>query len=1022
MNPSLINFAFRDPQRHSMEKSHDSIKLLGTLAVERGWVSNEDVQLALVKQKSGKFFGEILLTKQLITIQQLDELLKLQQESEVRSEDFLFGQIAVHNRFIKAENVMEGLNEQKLIKFRKSLGNILIEKGFLTEQQCTAILASQKRIQNTVQIKKKKISCPKCQATYQIKEAEKYRKVRCSNCKYTFEVGSKEVKVLIDPIPETSTTKVIPDQDVESKSLIQYLKENNLTPQSNLSDSTNIIIQDKERYVLGNEIARGGMGSILLTKDVNLRRNIVTKVLLNKKSRLATLRFIEEAQITGQLEHPNIPPVYDLGINKEDNIFFTMKQIKGETLESIIKKLKDDNKNTKEIYTYNALVNIFVKVCNALEFAHSKKVVHRDIKPENIMIGEYGEVLLMDWGLAKIIGTAEEFEDLDGERVSSVRSEDESSNTIEGTTAGTPAFMSPEQATGQMDELDQRSDIYSLGATLYSVLALERPIKGKNIQDILKNAAEGRIQPITRDLPPELKAITLKAMEYAQKHRYQSVKEMEKDLLNYQMGYSVSAKQDNALDIIKKFYKRNKLLSIMSASFIGIFLVGSIIFITSLSAALEKAEQAISQFEHEKRERTTDNKNSAPTFYAKAQNEAQMNKIPEAEKLMDTAINYDANNQDYYLYRGCLAFTNNNIKKAIEDLSRIQNHPSQKNINKLLEILNTPSLVAIDERQKAILAEICNSLKFFDISQKLTNDLVRKLEIWNKKLRDSWGNQNFSLFINNQKLTFKKGSQNDNLDYSILKGIPIQDFRFYTCSKLSNIGFMENMPVEELVLYVCPLITDISSLKNLKLKSVHLEGINIKDLNALSNSELVTAKLRVLPITTIKPILNQPITDLEFYDIRLVNFNELKSFNLERLSLIYCNITNLDFINFQKLKILNIYGGGIKDISLLKNSNLETLDLQLTSISDISPIQNKNIIFLNLANNRISNLEIILTLKNLETLIITPNYLPPGWEQTIIKMKDQIKKIGISNYPEQIRSVDKFLEEHSGFNIKNPKK
>ena len=1004
-----------------MEKSYDSIKLLGTLAVERGWVKNEDVQLALVNQKSGKFFGQILLEKQLITKDQLNELLKLQQEAEIRNEDFLFGQIAVHNRFIKAEDVIIGLEEQKAIKFRKSLGKIFVEKKLLTEQQCDAILASQKRIQKVAESKNKKISCPKCQAIYQIKDAERYRKVRCNNCKYTFEVGVKEIKVISEVPQKTGDTTINFQQD-ESKSLVQYLQENNLTPQSNLSDSTNIIIKEDKRYVIGAEIARGGMGSILQTKDVNLRRNIVTKVLLNKQSKLATLRFIEEAQITGQLEHPNIPPVYDLGINRDNNIFFTMKHIKGQTLENIIKKLKDNDAATQEAYTYNTLVNIFIKVCNALDFAHSKKVIHRDIKPENIMVGEYGEVLLMDWGLAKILGTKEEFEELSGERISSVRSEDESSNTIEGMTAGTPAFMSPEQATGQMDELDQRSDIYSLGATLYSAIALDRPIKGKNLQDILKNAAEGRIHHISRLVPPELKAITLKAMEYEKQNRYQTVKEMEKDLLNYQMGYSVSAKQDNLLDMAKKFYKRNKILSIMSTTFIIFSIVGIITFVTSLSAALKKAESAIKQFENEKAERLVDNKNSAPSLVAKAQAEAQLGKFIEAEKLMDTAINYDPDNQSYRLYRGCISFTNNNIKKSIEDLSSINNHEKQKSISKILEILNAPGLTKIDERQKAVLAEKCNELKLFDISQKLSADLAKKIDIWNKKLVDAWGNQNFSLTLNNNKLTFQKGNQPENVDYTQLKGIPIQVFKFYNCQKLANISFMENMPIEELVFYGCPLITDISSLKNIKLKQIHFEAINIKDLDALSNSALTSINIRVVPITTLKPILHLPIKEVSFYEIKLTNYMELKSLPIEKLSLNYCRITDLDFINPAIIKSINIYGGGLKDISFLKNTNLDTLEISNTSVTDFSPIQNKNIKTLILISTRIENLEIIQTLPNLETLILTPNNLKPGWDQIVLKMKNQIKKIGISNYPDNIKSVDKFLAEYQGVDIKNPKR
>lgn len=1009
-----------------MEKSFDSLKLIGTLAVEKGWVSQEDVKFALEKQKTGKFFGEILLSKQLITVEQLDELLKLQQESEFRPEDFLFGQIAVHNRFIKAQDVVDALEIQKTKKFRESLGEILKASGKLNEQQCVAIVSSQKRMGKLSKGQNKKISCPKCKTFYIIKDPEKFRKVRCQNCKYIFEVGVQDVNVFIEPLPDSKKPKES-YEDVESKSLIEFLKENNLTPQSNLSDSTNIITKEDSRYVLGNEIARGGMGSILMTKDVNLRRNIVTKVLLNRKSKLATLRFIEEAQITGQLEHPNIPPVYDLGVNKEGNVFFTMKHIKGVTLESIIKKLQSHDQETITHYSYTMLTNIFIKVCNALEFAHSKKVIHRDIKPENIMIGEYGEVLLMDWGLAKIIGSKEEFEELNEERVSSVRSEDESSNTIEGTTAGTPSFMSPEQATGHMEDLDQRADIYSLGATLYSVLALERPIKGKNVQEILQKAANGEIEDYKRDVPPELKAITFKAMEYNPKHRYQSIKEMEKDLVNYQLGYSVSAKQDSAWDIARKFYLRNKLLASISAIFMFVFLFGSIIFITSLRSQRNNAihqqkiaEAALKQFEQEKLERLADNKNSAPTYFAKAQFEAQTNHYKEAEKLMDTAINYDGQNQDYLLYRGCLALTNDNLEKAKSDIAKIKNHPHQKHIAELFAILNTPNLKSIDERQKVLISQLCIKMKLYDIAQKHSNDLNEKIKIWSKNLADQWGGYIFSIGIVNNLLTFRFGN-NPRIDLSALKGLPLQSIRI-TNSNISNLTFLENMPLEEVSFYACPLITDLSSLRNIKLKYLHLESIGATDLSSLANAELTTLILRNMNITTLKPILHQPIREFEIYGSKLIDSNELNSFKLQKLVLSYSNFNDQTFINTQNLKHFSIFGGRLNRLDFLKNAPLEQLHLYQNPITDISPIQNKNITYLVLSDCKIENLAPLLTLNKLETLVINPNFMHPNWENIIVKLKPTLKQIGVYNRQENLKTVDAFIAEFKGINIKNQKK
>jgi serine/threonine protein kinase len=1015
-----------------MEKSYDSVKLIGTLAVERGWVSQEDVKFALEKQKTGKFFGEILLNKQLITLQQLEELLKLQEEAEIRQEDFLFGQIAVHNRFLKAEDIVEGLEQQKKNKFRESLGELLKKQGLLNVQQCEAILSSQARLQKSTSIKNKKISCPKCNTYYQIKETERYRKVRCKNCQYIFEVGSQKIKVSVDSVSSTEG----PNKntlEIESKSLIQFLKENDLTPQNKLSDSSDIIVREDARYVLGKEIARGGMGKILMTKDVNLRRNIVTKVLLNKKSKLATLRFIEEAQITGQLEHPNIPPVYDLGVNKDENIFFTMKHIKGETLENILRQFQENESKALTKYSYKTISNIFVKVCNALEFAHSKNVIHRDIKPENIMVGEYGEVLLMDWGLAKIIGSAEEFEELDEVKISSVRSEDESSNTMQGTTAGTPVFMSPEQASGYSEKMDQRSDVYSLGATLFCILELTRPIIGLGIHEVLLKAMEGEIQEFTRNVPSELKAITLKAMAFKPSDRYQTINEMEKDLINYQMGYSVSAKQDSPLEMIRKFYLRNKLLTMVSAIFTIVFIVGGIGFIISLKSqmnlviqqkqiadnSLLKAEEALSQFEKEKQERMADNKSSAPSLYAKALLETQMTHFEEAERLMDTALSYDKSNLEYKLFRGCLAISNSHFSKAKADLIEIKNNPNQKQISELLTLLNTSKLKEFSETQKMRVSEIFTEIKFFDIAQKYTSDVNKKLETWNNKLKENWEMANIKLSMNQNKLTFYSANPN-RVDYSLLAGIPIQVLVFNGC-KLANLSFIENMPLEELTLFNCP-VKDLSALKNIKLKYLKLENGPIKDLSPLENAELNTLILKSVAVTSLKPVLRQPIKNIDFFGLQLNDITELKNFKLEQLSLNYCKITDINFIDFTQMKYFLVNNSELSDISRLKEAPLEFLDLAGCGIKDISPLQNKDIITLNINGSGISNLEILLTLKKLETLIVNINNLPPNWEPILLKMAPHLKQVGPSLSTAYLKPLEQFITENKGFNNKNRKK
>lgn len=263
------------------------------------------------------------------------------------------------------------------------------------------------------------------------------------------------------------------------------------------------------RYTVGEAVARGGMGIILRAKDLSIRRTVAMKVMLSEKSpsRERVLRFIEEARVTGQLQHPGIVPVYEFSVNAHGGLFYTMKFVQGETLKDILEHIRQGDRETIDKYSLSQLLNLFLKVCDAVAFAHAKGVVHRDLKPENIMTGDYGEVLVLDWGLAKVLGhgpdrTGAKRADDDLEHVpagpmdiDSLRWDEDAESllTMDGQIMGTPRFMAPEQVRGKADAIDSRTDIYALGAILYNILTLRPPIKGDTRATILRNVREGRI-------------------------------------------------------------------------------------------------------------------------------------------------------------------------------------------------------------------------------------------------------------------------------------------------------------------------------------------------------------------------------------------------------------------------------------------------------------------------------------------------------------------------------------------------
>jgi tetratricopeptide (TPR) repeat protein len=248
-----------------------------------------------------------------------------------------------------------------------------------------------------------------------------------------------------------------------------------------------------DRYRLGDEIARGGMGIIYQATDSVLGREVAVKVLQDKFGPTSgvALRFLDEARITGQLQHPSIPPVHDLGTLPDGRPFLAMKLIKGQTLEELLKVRSDPSADR------GRFIVTFEQICQALAYAHSHDVIHRDLKPANVMVGSFGEVQVMDWGLAKVLGgpvsPAGDTEVMNGEtRVGSLR-ESGGSFTLAGSVLGTPAFMPPEQAVAAVAEIDFRSDVFGLGAILCVILTGQPPFVGATAERVRQESAKGNV-------------------------------------------------------------------------------------------------------------------------------------------------------------------------------------------------------------------------------------------------------------------------------------------------------------------------------------------------------------------------------------------------------------------------------------------------------------------------------------------------------------------------------------------------
>lgn len=291
------------------------------------------------------------------------------------------------------------------------------------------------------------------------------------------------------------------------------------------------------RYTYVNEYGRGGMGRVLLVHDEVLGRDLALKELLpnlvkdGKDNKLTPVRmampliarFLQEAKITGQLEHPSIVPVYELGHRKDGTLYYTMKLVRGKTLHKAIHECKNLEERLK-------LLPHFVDLCNAIAYAHKHGVIHRDIKPMNVMIGEFGETVVLDWGLAKIKNKQDIHAAAMQETVKALNLGDDalSGKTRHGDILGTPLYMPPEQAKGDLNAIDERSDIYSLGAVLYEILTGNPPFGEQNVMQTIYqviNETPKSIASQERRCPPDLIQFCNKAMEKLPDRRYQKAKE-----------------------------------------------------------------------------------------------------------------------------------------------------------------------------------------------------------------------------------------------------------------------------------------------------------------------------------------------------------------------------------------------------------------------------------------------------------------------------------------------------------------
>lgn len=401
-----------------------------------------------------------------------------------------------------------------------------------------------------------------------------------------------------------------------------------------------------ERFVVLRPHARGGLGEVSVAKDLELNREVALKEIHERFADNASsrARFLLEAEVTGSLEHPGIVPVYGLGQYSDGRPFYAMRFVRGDSFKEAADRFHANPSNINRLrYTsewsgrrahqkfhsveFRRLLGRFVDVCNAIEYAHSRGVLHRDLKPENVMLGKYGETLVVDWGLAKAVGRREDSKH-ERERTLRPSSGRSSASTQVGSAIGTPAFMSPEQAAGRLQDLGPKSDIYSLGATLYYLLVGRAPVVELDLGVTLRKVQAGDFEAprsINQQVPKDLEAVCLKAMSTKIEERYESPSQLASEIEKWLADQPISARTATVVERAGRFSRRHRSWTMAGATALTLtaFILTLAVVVVNESRRNERLQRGLAEGLAERNERLAREERGAKELAEAASDEAR---------------------------------------------------------------------------------------------------------------------------------------------------------------------------------------------------------------------------------------------------------------------------------------------------------------------------------------------------------------------------------------------------------------
>jgi serine/threonine protein kinase len=626
-----------------------------------------------------------------------------------------------------------------------------------------------------------------------------------------------------------------------------------------------------EKYTILGLIGAGGMKVVHKVQDKDTTRTIAMATVRGSLREERDLRrFVHEARVTAVLEHPNIVPIHDLGVDAAGRPYFTMKMLEGESLEGILKKIEAGDAAYREKHNLTYLLGIFQKICDAVAFAHSRRVVHLDLKPANVQVSAFGEVLVIDWGLAKFLDSQNETPE---ENPAAPPPPASPERTLEGAVKGTPGYMAPEQARGDNSRKDTRTDIYSLGAILYAILTLRSPAAGNEVDRILADTIAGRILPPRarapdRDIPAALDAVAMKALSADPDRRYRSVEELNRDVSAFLRGFATSAQEVGFMTLLWLLIKRHKWTSLLIAFSAAAIAVLTTVAVFKIKASETEAVEALARYRAEHETARQLGKVAAPQFFIDAEKQIRDLKFEEASRTLNLVLASDGAFAVAWPLKGCLHMAREEFGRAAEAFHAIPLPPEppkppeaggkKKSDKPEPKKRMDPEAIA---RKYQAMAGSGNS--------RLTNDQFLELvadvsEIANQQVPRLRPYILASLFRNRLR------AQTANEEYLSLVRRSLQ-----ILNPRTDPLEMEHTIAETSVFLTLrgKNIANLAPLLDLPVVSLDLKGIGVQDLVFLKGMPLAYLDISETQVRDLVPVLDAPLKELRVVGCKSLDLN-----------------------------------------------------------------------------------------------------------------------------------------------------